>query len=324
MGGLRESSDWPLLAWLNCHEPVELIHPDGRRESFVSGHVTAGLHAAHHAVLLPGDEVLFMDLKLPDLPEGELVDAIGLEVERSSPFPPDETVWGWRSHRLDEYSLAVQVALASRKTATFRLETVATGGDRSEVWALAGDRPIVIKGFGESLRRSSEVRQTRLRIGLSILVLAGLGLLVALPFFQMRKVVFDAQDRFATLQAASAPAITKRDALGRIRQQSDAINQTLQGQTDLLGLLEVLSQVVPDSTYLSNLEARGSTVKVTGHGPAASAVVDMLGATPQFASLRSTSAIAKFGREGEERFSVEFEYRGSRSDSTPSAGGDGE
>ena len=309
LSGLREALEWPLLAWLKCHEPVELLHPDGRREVFVAGRPSSGhAAAAFRAVLLPADEVLFLDLALPDLPEGELLEAVALEVERASPFQLADTVWGMRTRRISDVRLSVRVALTARQTALTRIDAVGGPGARPEVWADAGD-PVVIGGFGEAARRTAERRSERFRFVLMALVLAGFCALAVLPFLQLRGVVLDAQRQYAALQASSAPALASRDALGRMRQQAEAVNGSLNGQVDLLGLLEVLSETIPDTTYLTNVEVRGTTVKLTGQGPGASAVVDKLGATPQFAGLRSTSAINRVGRDGDERFSVEFEYR---------------
>lgn len=309
LSGLREALDWPLLAWLKCHEPVELVHPDGRRETYAAGRpAPRGRAVAYRAIVLPADEVLFLDLTLPDLPEDERAEAVALEVERASPFPLAETVWGARTRRIADDRLSVRVALAARQAALARLDAVGGSGLRPEVWADPAD-PVVMGGFGEALRRKAERRSERLRLVLLGLVFAGFCALAVLPFLQLRAVVLDAQRQYAALQASSASALASRDALGRMRQQAEVVNASVLGQVDLLGLLEVLSEAIPDTTYLTNIEVRGTTVKLTGQGPAASAVVDKLGSLPQLAGLRSTSAISRIGRDGDERFSVEFEYR---------------
>lgn len=309
LSGLREALDWPLLAWLKCHEPVELVHPDGRREAFIAGRPAPGRSAPdYRAALLPADEVLFLDLTLPDLPESERAEAVALEVERASPFPLGDTVWGARARRIADDRLSVRVALTARHAALARLDAISGAGQKPEVWADAAD-PVVIGGFGESIRQQAERNKARLRLLLLVLGFVGFCALAVLPFLQLRGVVLDAQRQYAALQASSAPALASRDTLGRMRQQAEAVNGSLRDQIDLLGLLEVLSDAIPDTTYLTNLEVRGATVKLTGQGPAASAVVEKLGAMPQLAGLRSTSAISRVGRDGDERFSVEFEYR---------------
>lgn len=319
LSGLREALDWPVLAWLKCHEPVELVHPDGRREAFIAGRPAPGRPAPdYRAALLPADEVLFLDLTLPDLPESERAEAVALEVERASPFPLGETVWGARARRIADDRLSVRVALTARHAALARLDAISGAGQKPEVWADAAD-PVVIGGFGESIRRRAERNKVRLRLSLLVLGFAGFCALAVLPFLQLRAVVLDAQRQYAALQASSAPALASRDTLGRMRQQAEAVNGSLRDQIDLLGLLEVLSDAIPDTTYLTNLEVRGATVKLTGQGPAASAVVEKLGAMPQLSGLRSTSAISRVGRDGDERFSVEFEYR--RPAPVTSAGG---
>lgn len=311
ISGLREALEWPWLRWMNRPQPVELIGGDdatGRLPADRKSRTRADKRVC--AVVLPADLVLIRELILPDLAEPQKLEALVLSVERSSPFQSSDTVWGSRSQRLDDQRIAVRLALTSRQAIEHHLQTL-SGRDASavEVWAEC-DPPLVINGFGEGRRLARERSRRHLMLALSGAVLVGCLLLAVWPFMQIRQVVFEAQAAHAAMQQASARALADREALGRARDQAAAISAALQGQVRLLGLLESLSRAIPDSAHLTNLEVQGGLVKLTGQGPAASSIVDKLGASPQFASLRSTSAITRVGRDGAaERFSVEFQFQ---------------
>lgn len=308
--GLREALAWPWLAWTRRQERIEFIDGDDERGVRGGDRLSAANERGHVcALVLPPDLVLARDLVLPDLIEGEMLQALALEVERSSPFPVDDTVCGWRAQRIDESLISIRLALTSRQVVAQHLRTVA-GVEAAlvEVWA-ERDPAVVLRGFGEGRRLALERTHRSRMFALVCAVFAGFLVLAAVPFLQVRALVFEAQTQYASMQQASASALADRDALGRARTQGEAIAAVLGAQSDLLGLLEALSRAVPDAVHLTNLEVRGDLVKATGQGPAVSTIVDKLGASAQFVGLRPTSAITRVGRDGAERFSVEFRFK---------------
>lgn len=306
---MREVLDWPWLAWTRTQERVDLIDGDdasGFRRDDRSPAATGRGGAC--AVVLPADLVLARDLVLPDLSEHERMQALVLEVERSSPFAAADTVWGWQARRIDDGLMSIRLALTSRQAVERHLHAFqGLDAARVEVWA-ERDPPVILSGFGEVRRHARERKHLHRVLALVGAVVVGFVVLAVVPFLQVRQIVFEAQAQYASLQLSSAKALADRDSLSRARTQGEAIGAVLRSQSDLLGLLEALSRAVPDAVHLNNLEVRGDLVKMAGQGPAASAIVDQLGALPQFAGLRPTSAITRVGRDGAERFSVEFRY----------------
>lgn len=306
---MREALDWPWLGWARNKERIDLIDGDdasGLRRGARSPAATG--RGGFCAVVLPPDLVLTRDLVLPDLTEHERMQALALEVERSSPFTVADTVWGWRAQRIGDGLMSIRLALTSRQAVERHLHTFpGLEAARVEVWA-ERDPPVILSGFGEGRRHARERKHLHRVVALVGAVVVGFLVLAAVPFLQVRQLVFEAQAQYASLQLASANALADRDALSRARTQGEAIGAVLRSQSEVLGLLEALSRTVPDAVHLSNLEVHGDLVKMTGQGPGASAIVDQLGALPQFAGLRPTSAITRVGRDGAERFSVEFRY----------------
>src|SRR5690606_19141567 len=116
---------WHELLWgdaaglrMRLDAPVELLQEDGTRRHFVAEHLLPDAAAradagvpAYHALQFPSGKVLIRKLRLPKVLELELDEAIALEERTNSPFPADNTVYGWRlrarSNQFIELSLAI-------------------------------------------------------------------------------------------------------------------------------------------------------------------------------------------------------------------------
>lgn len=307
--GLREALDWPWLSWLKCPAAVAVSLPNGTRRVMRGARVVPGSESARFsAVVLPPEQILFRRLTLPALADAELVEALALEVANVTPFDAADTVWGWRLDRRDDAAARVTVALTSRRRVEDYLATRSNpAGELPELWADA-DPPLMLGDFGEQPRALAERRSRRLLATFGLLTVMLAMLVVSSPYLQLRQQVFDAQQRFEDLQRNSAAVTANREALIRMRAQGEAIAAVLAAQPDVLALLEELTVTIPDAVYLTNLDVQGTSVRITGQGPAASALVDRLGAQPRFRGLRATSAITRVGDDGTERFSVEFEF----------------
>lgn len=309
VSGLHELLDWPLLGWLRAHARIYVLRANGA-EQWIEGDCQLipgkGARVLFRAFELPEEYVLFQDLNLPDLPEPALRRALALQVERISPFSPDESVWGWRCLERSDDGLKVRLAVTSRRQIERCRQSL---GDRAngidEVWAEA-EPVLLLQGFGEGRRRAFETGRFRLRLTLATVVLAGFFILSSLHFLHLRAITLEAQERYDQLQRVSAEVLAHRDELMRLQSVASTVEHAITTQADLLTAIELLSETLPDSVYVSSLDQDGNVVRITGQGPNASAVVEKLGQVPRFKNVRSIGAITRLNDDGIERFSVEF------------------
>lgn len=308
--GWAEALDWPVFSWLQTQQPVRLLMSDGSvsmRRGPSAIVMDDSPRGRFNAVELSEDLVLTRTLVLPDLPRSEVERALAIEVETCSPFGPEGTVWGWRSIRGASGAVKIILAMARREDAE-RAIYEAFGNDSSgEVWVDSAN-PIVLKGFGEQLRLRRERRDLSLSLlGISVVALL-IMLLVVTPFLHLRQRVLDAQFQFSALSAKSETAVAARANVLKRREQIEAIEAQLADGVEMLDLLERLTNVVPDTDRLLQLDVRGRVVRLAGQGTGGSRLVSRLADEPAFVDVRSTSPITKVANTAEERFSVEFRY----------------
>ena len=312
--GLREAALWPALSWLRPTVPVRLLMPDGgervcdgRSLSEVkpaAAQVAGGLPVA---CLLPDSLVLVRRFRVPDLPDYELAAMAEMELVASTPFAPGETVWGWGVERATGAQQLV-LAFASRAHVADYLRQRAPSAE-VEVWVAAGEEAVILQGYAEAARSRTAERIRRRRIVAAAFSLSCVLALPAAPFMLQRSQVFEAQDRLLALQTRAAPAVEARTALSKAQEGLVAVAELNAKQPDVLGVLETLSRLTPDTAYFYRLEINGDLVRGVGDAANASALLEAYSNAPELGELRSPQPISRVPTRQVDAFSVEFRYR---------------
>ncbi|WP_439100671.1 hypothetical protein, partial [Congregibacter sp.] len=216
-----------------------------------------------NAIVLPDDMVLHRTLALPGALSSSIREAVHMEVKAFSPFPEDDTVFGWRVTASDAERVAIDVAIASRAAATHVLREVAEKGSHVreegsatvavdhtglEVWSFTPDseHPVVILGFGESYRNAQYRRYLAkflAAVGAALLALALAPLLSGLVL-SLRANSLDAQ--VLSLRSSTADEMAMREELSVVRLLGDRIASEVEGSANFRRELSVLSAKVPD------------------------------------------------------------------------------
>jgi general secretion pathway protein L len=293
---------------------VRLLHAGGGESTWRVGarvEPAAGyLKPQFVAVEIPEELSLHRPVVMPRMSEADLQEALLLEVRGYSPFPQEDLVWGFAARGEANGQRQVDVVMASRRQVNDFVQKrwpELGGRAQPEVWAVAGlASPVVLSGFGESQRVAHAHAQRRLNYGL-LLLACGLGTAVLVtPTAQLRLRALEAADAFAALSTKSAPLVRKRDELVQLNDRLRAIDTVAADRVDPAAVLEHLTRILPDDTYLYSLELRGSKVIASGHTVDASALLQRLSADPLLRGVRSPTAVTRQPGATREAFTVEF------------------
>ncbi len=317
--GWDEAFRWPALAWLSPREAVRVLLPDGGellRVGATSQAAPVGAKPASVAVVLPDDSVLLRELSLPPLAGDELAQAVEFEVLAVSPFPLEQTVWGFDA-QAEASQLRVRMALAAQAHVASALESAQprSAGQQPEVWADAA-APIVLCGFGEALRVRRE-RRARMRIlfalgAMMVLLMA----LAATPVLQARQQVFDAQRRYSGLEGDVAEVVAARNTLTVGAERAQAVRTHLAARPNLPVVLERLTELLPDDAFLTRLQVQGRQVRIVGQARDAAQLMRTLGgADSPFRDVRAPSPISRAGNSDKENFVIEFNVASTEAES---------
>ena len=257
------------------------------------------------AVMLSEDLVLAKTLEMPASVELELDSVMVYEVLANSPFPENDTGYGWRLINKQNNHIVVQLAVVSLSATLAYLERQHNVHDiRSrEVWVSVGGNPIMLQGFGEA--RRDELYRGRLKKSGAMLAYCCLMMvllvssLTVTKYFELeryRAFAIEIQQRSQSASSMRASVLRANDAVGAIAAlRAENPNPHLE--------LARLTRLLSDDAYLESLSMTGGELSIRGRAGNAAEIMELLIKEPAYASVTAPQAIVKTP-DGQERFTL--------------------
>lgn len=306
----------PPLAWLAPRQEVVVIHADGRETLWRGdlGRVIAGgdpADAAFIAVEVPANETLERRLALPRMTDRERESALALELSAHSPFPPEDLTWGWRT--AGDATVAI---LTSRQVVLRAIDRGEARHPRSgepdgrrwspEVWAFDSDGcPVVLRGYGEQARLQRVGRGLGVAWALISLALILVVLALVTPTVQLKIRTMQAAAALAGAQRDFGPIMSEREVLAKALEQHGALAEQMEARVEPLGILDLITELVPDDTWLQRLHLRGTRLTISGQTSNTTALMRRLSDHPLVRDVRSPGAATRVSG-GRENFVIEM------------------
>lgn len=310
----RELHLWPPFSWLTPQPHVCLLQADGEASRWAGDAPVAGdaRSAPFTAVELP--EALRLDcrLQLPPMPPADLHGAVALEVRTASPFEPGDLVWGYRARDAAGGAVAVHAVLASRRAIEQHLAGCAerlAGRTAPEVWARDDDgRAVVLRGYGEAARERRAARGRWLAYALLALALALACAAAITPTLQLKLRAMQAAFATQQVEARMGTLLAQREELVRTQGNLDALRALMAEHVEPLAVVDLLTRLIPDDTFVQRLQVQGAKVTISGSTPNTAALMNTLSGHPDVRNVRSPAAATRaMGGGGRENFNIELD-----------------
>lgn len=265
---------------------------------------------------LPADRVISRTVSFPVQVRENLVQVVGYEIDRLTPFRPDQLCFDFRQH--DEQSkgdkLSVEIAVCRKDQVQDWIERLRNAGAPADqiTWDGAWPRANLLPSADRPKRSAKALIASRL---LFILVLCLAAAALAGPVWQRTQILENLEQEVAELQTQAKEVYELRDAIELARQGSVAVLERKSEQPRMIELLRELTDRLPDNTWVQNLDFRDGDVQIRGESTQAAALIGLLEKAPGFADVAFRSPIVQVAATGKERFHVSFTY--SRADTAP-------
>lgn len=313
----RGMLNWPVVSWLWPNSAVRLWLPTGEKV-FVNDLGAApskgkgkGLRVARFdAVLLPESLLLRRTLTLPQLQANDLLDALAIELQNLSPFDPSDLVWTHEAAPQDNNTLKVPVSLTSRKLIARHMTEIRpeTQTLPPEVWICKteGAGFLILAGFGEARRIRYGVAWRWVSALLALLVMALIVAAAATPSLQLYLRTQQAHQAMLTLFYKVAPVVKHRESLARTTSMTNALAELIGKPMVPLQVMKLLTDLLPDDTYLWTLQMQGAKVSLTGQTANAAVLMKQMDATPGISNVTASTPASKPAGATREQFAIEF------------------
>ncbi len=263
-------------------------------------------------LLLPGMTVLRRVLTLPAAALDNLRIVLGFELDRQTPFKPEQVVFDSRvlRHEPGAKQVSVELALVPRERLQQALAEI--GGIASSLDAIdvrgADGRRLGYNFLPPEQRRSR--RNTRLWLHLGLIGAGVLFLLLA-----MGRLLDNRAAAVASLSAESEKMHAEARAAAKLRANLEeaaiaanflAIEKAR--QPSMLLLVNELTRLLPDDTWLERLNFSRGEVGLAGQSGQAAKLVEILQASTLLRSPALSGPIQPDARSGKDRFNITAGY----------------
>jgi len=245
---------------------------------------------------LPEGMVLSRDVSLPLAVVRDLPSVVAFEINRLTPFRAEDILWGLSDIMPDR----------ARETVSLRLSLVLRAQVEPVLAALAR-LSLVPEGIEAGSGIISLVAgRPRRRLPRSLWgwVCGTLALACILVPFLRQQAALEAADRAIAAHAAAAhQGEALRRQIAMTRSSRSAIAEA-QRAGDALQVLALLTQALPDGTWLSDLSLRGGDLTIDGQSDNAARLMGLLAALPQFHGPSFTAPVTRSADNRTDQFSL--------------------
>lgn len=298
---------------------MEALDAEGRRKALGEVLARAGEDSRRVRLVLARNEALLRRIALPLATEENLGQVLAFEMDRLTPFNPDDVYFGYRVAARDAAAekLLVDLAVARRDVVDGRIAEVAQLGAVVNAVVLAddaarNDRPIdVMPERTPAASAGSDMRLVRRVVVGAVLALAAVA--IALPVWQKRETVI-------ALLPQVDRARNEAEATGRIAAELEKLTADYNflltrkhANPPALAYVEEMSRLLPDQTWVSQLDLRSTgkarELQIQGETSSSSRLIELLQQSTLVQNAAPRGTVTRGMMPNTERFLIAAEAK---------------
>jgi general secretion pathway protein L len=251
---------------------------------------------------LPEKKILSRTVALPQAAENNLRQVVGFELDRLTPFTADKVYYDARviARQPETKRITVKLSAIPRKALDPLLEALARMQVVPSVVDAAGEPGINLLPQERKPRHGAGTQ--RLQGVLAGLVLVALVAAAFLPLWQLRALVIDLIPRVDTAQSRAEVVYRLREELEKAVASHQFLQEKHRQSVSALRLLNEFTRILPDGTWLEQLDLRGDEVQLRGQSREASSLIAVVESSALFQDVTFRSPVIADRRTGRDRF----------------------
>ncbi len=256
---------------------------------------------------LPADKVLTRTLTLPLATEENLREVLAFQMDRQTPFTVEQVYYDYAvvARERKTRTLSLDLVVVPRAVVDGLLDSLKRLGVQPGQVTLcrgAGAEPMAVNLLPVPQRPRKRVAPQRINIGLGILAVLLLLSAVSMPLLHKARVM-------RTLQPMLDVAASKAEVAQKLREKVDALKaesrflvEKKQASLLVLEVMNELTRILPDHTWLNRLEISPTEVQIQGQSTSSGALIPLTESSPVLHNARFRSPVTQIPRTNEERF----------------------
>jgi len=261
---------------------------------------------------LPPDQVLTRSLTLPLVAEENLREVLSFELDRQTPFTAEQAYYDYyvKERNAAQGSITVELVVSPRSIVDELLEKLARIGiEPDTITTRVNDSAptMPVNLLPVSTRRRPRLAAPRLNTGLAAVGAILLVVALLLPLWLNKQKVTELELQQSAAEVVAKDGLALRHDVESLTAASEfLLNKKLSGVL-VLQILEEVTRVLPNNTWLARFDVNDSEVQLQGQSSAAAALIELLESSPMFRNARFRSPVVQVPRTDLERFHLSIE-----------------
>ncbi len=304
-----------------ANETVGLASPDDvqRRAAVRALLERAGETRGRARIALAPGEALVRRATMPAATEENLGQVLGFEMDRLTPFKPEEVYFDYRvvSRNPAAGQIVVQIAVARRELIDERLADLRSLGISAQGVAVSDDAGTGSSSFNLLPQGQPGERETSGEgmIQYSLVGLVALLLVAALllPAWQRRQAIIDLHPQLSkSKQEAEAAAAIEREVERQVADHN-FVTAKKQAVYPALAIVEEVTRLLPDNTWVQQFDVKTGgkvrEVQISGETPSSSKLIEVLEQSTLMKNAAPRGTVVRGATPNTERFVIAAEVR---------------
>lgn len=269
---------------------------------------------------LNANQGLVRTLKLPLVAEENLLQVVGFEMDRLTPFKNDQVYFDAKvSTRLtQERQLLAQVWITPRDRLDGLINDLSDWGWKPALVDLEGSHPLgTYNLLPAKFRPAPNPWPGYINLSLSTIALILIAVLAVLPAFSSYRQIEGLEQEVRRVSKTAKEVEQLRQDAEKLQQEARFLQHKKRTEPVVSDLLEELSRVIPENTWLNGLQYNEHKLVMQGQSPSASSLIELIEASPYFRNTSFVSPVTKDLASGLERFQIASEVLNGRFTENP-------
>lgn len=258
---------------------------------------------------IPASKALRVPLDLPAAAEDNLREVIGFELDRHTPFRPEQVHFACRVLKRDALAqrITVELTIVTRAVIEEVLKTGASVGLAPDRIDAAGDRSSVMPS--DNLLGGNGTQATRQTAGKLTYGLAAMAVILAviaalIPIHAMQQRAESLAGEFAAIKKSAEALASLRKEADALRDEEGFLVDRKRNVPTVSRVLFDTTKVLPDDTWLNEFQLAGADVQIIGFTASASALIGLLEQSRMFRNTTFRSPVTRNAQADRERFHI--------------------
>ncbi len=253
-------------------------------------------------------------LYLPLAAKENLRQVVGFELDRYMPFKSDEVYFAVKNlGKADNGQLQVLLVVTPQQ----RLNTLVAELNSAGIYPIAADYAEMPNDFEQDYEPYNLLPEQLRPVGSPVVrfttgSIAAIALLLfvavlVFPVWHESREVEVLREQIGELEKDARLVQARQLEIDEIVNETGRLLKTKSSMPPLTELINTLSKLIPDDTWLTHLQYNDARLQMQGQSPTASVLIGVLEASPLFVNARFVSPLTQDRRTGMERFQISVE-----------------